>query len=132
MFFNRVNGKCQFEFYSLSHKVTYTPVRFHKSSQKIQSGQWYHIAVTAKAYGMRKFYVNGIKCGPDENVLGLAPLCREMSFGSVRQPKGNYNPQLYGKPFNGAIAEPALFGRELSPDEVMRLSNTVSNNQVLR
>jgi hypothetical protein len=121
-----------FEYYSLSLSGQTTPENFHRGSQKIQPGRWYHIAVTAKSFGMRKFYVNGVECGPAETVGKLSQFCREISLGSVRQPDGDYNPTLYGKPFNWAISEPALFSRELSPDEVKRLSHMVNRDQVLR
>ena len=114
-----------FIYYSLDTKSSSKLTNIHKSLQKVQPGKWYHLAVTAKSYGMKRFYVNGIECGQPERIAGVSNTCSEISLGSVSQPEGNYNPQAYGEPFNGAISEPALYDRKLSHDEVKRLFNTV-------
>lgn len=90
----------------------------HNIGQKtVKQGQWYYVTVTTLFGGEKQLYVNGTASGPPVKER-FRHLGTHLYLGAV---PGQENYTLLSRPFTGAVADVALYGRALGPGEIKQL-----------
>ncbi|MBI9019367.1 MAG: FecR domain-containing protein [Phycisphaerae bacterium] len=88
-----------------------------------QPGKWYHVVVTAVGDGYKQIYVNGIKEGEPATMGETAKLYSKAYIGDCPD---KFDSGIPFRVFKGGVDEIAWFNRELSPEEIRQLYESVS------
>jgi hypothetical protein len=95
-------------------------VSWHINHTSFTSTDWNHVACVYSAgnESNSKMYLNGVSVG---SASGSFPSASDMDFSGLKTIIGAYYSSGY--PFDGKIANVALWSRELSPEEIQSIMN---------